>query len=333
MTALRMRLPLEFFAAMLVAIVQPGIAFAAGGKFPVTVEHALGSTTVPAAPRRVVSLGYNDQDFLYALDIPPVGVTEWWGSRPFATWPWAMKKQQELGATPVVFHGSEIDLEWVLARDPDLIVAGYRDLDLATYEQLSRIAPVIAAPAGYPAWRAPWQAQLRLFALAVSGTTAKADAIVDRLQSGLSEIRRRNPQFQGKSAGIADLRAGQFVLWSSDAPVVRFMSALGFRFPASLDAKADGAGWIRLSLEQARLLDFDVLVWPNDVKSEVEAIRAYRNLRLFTENRSIWIEDETLSAAIWFQTPLSIEYVINKLPPRLAAAVENKGLSQTRSQE
>ncbi len=35
-------------------------AAAAGGAFPVTVEHAFGSTQIPEAPERVVALGYTD---------------------------------------------------------------------------------------------------------------------------------------------------------------------------------------------------------------------------------------------------------------------------------
>jgi ABC-type Fe3+-hydroxamate transport system substrate-binding protein len=38
-----------------------------GGAFPVTVQHALGSMVVPAAPQRVLSLGYTDQDAILAL--------------------------------------------------------------------------------------------------------------------------------------------------------------------------------------------------------------------------------------------------------------------------
>lgn len=130
--------------------------------FPVTVAHALGETTVPATPRRIVSLGLNDQNFLYALGLAPVGVKEWWGRRPYATWPWAEPLRRSLGAAPAVSIGSGIDFEWVLAQKPDLIVATCQDLDRQSYVKLSRIAPLIAAPAGFPAWQAPWQEQLRL---------------------------------------------------------------------------------------------------------------------------------------------------------------------------
>jgi ABC-type Fe3+-hydroxamate transport system substrate-binding protein len=42
--------------------------------FPVTIEHKYGETTIEAAPERVVSVGFADQDPLLALGIVPVAI-------------------------------------------------------------------------------------------------------------------------------------------------------------------------------------------------------------------------------------------------------------------
>ena len=89
---------------------------AAAQAFPVTVEHIYGTTTIPAQPLRVVSVGMHEQDFLYALGIAPVGVKEWWGEHPYATWPWAEAARQAVGAEPEVMDTSGVNLEWVLAH-------------------------------------------------------------------------------------------------------------------------------------------------------------------------------------------------------------------------
>jgi iron complex transport system substrate-binding protein len=68
--------------------VEPEAA-ASGGGFPVTVPHKFGETTVTEAPTRVVSVGVTEQDILLELGVVPVAVTEWYGDKPFATWPWA----------------------------------------------------------------------------------------------------------------------------------------------------------------------------------------------------------------------------------------------------
>ena len=66
----------------------------AAAAFPVTVTHALGSTTIESEPQRVVTVGVTEQDTVLAVGVTPVGVTDWYGDQPYATWPWA---QDELG--------------------------------------------------------------------------------------------------------------------------------------------------------------------------------------------------------------------------------------------
>ncbi len=49
---------------------------AAEGAFPVTVEHAFGSTEVKKAPQRVVTVGYTDDQAVLAFGIKPVGMVD-----------------------------------------------------------------------------------------------------------------------------------------------------------------------------------------------------------------------------------------------------------------
>ena len=68
--------------------------------FPVTVEHKYGSTTITQAPERVVSIGYTDQDALFALGVTPIAIRYWYGDETNAVFPWA---QDEAGdAVPEV---------------------------------------------------------------------------------------------------------------------------------------------------------------------------------------------------------------------------------------
>src|SRR6056297_4028745 len=73
--------------------------------FPVTIEHKFGATTIDEEPHRVVSVGFNEHDFLLALGVVPVGLRDWFGDRPNGAWPWA---QDELGdAEPEVLSSGQ----------------------------------------------------------------------------------------------------------------------------------------------------------------------------------------------------------------------------------
>lgn len=59
------------------------------GRFPVRIDHKYGSTEIPAEPRRVVTVGFVEQDPLLVLGVVPVATTEWFGKHPGAIHPWA----------------------------------------------------------------------------------------------------------------------------------------------------------------------------------------------------------------------------------------------------
>jgi len=73
--------------------------------FPVSVTHRLGTTTVPAEPRRIAVVGLTEQDIVLALGEKPIATTEWYGEQPYAVWPWA---RRALGtAKPTVLSNSQ----------------------------------------------------------------------------------------------------------------------------------------------------------------------------------------------------------------------------------
>lgn len=305
------------------------VAPAAAQSFPITLENSNGTVTIPAQPKRVVSVGWHEQDFLYALGVAPVGVTNWFGDYAYATWPWAEAARKALGAEPSVVEADPTNLEWVLAQDPDLIVAIYLPMDSALYAELSKIAPVITTPAGFDDWGVPWQDELRYIDQAVWGSTERSDAIVADIASRVAAARAAYPEIEGKTASNVYYEAPNFTAWSSKDLGTRFLTDLGMIFPAALDAKSDPDNRITISPENFSLLDLDAVILPIEGgdangKKTIEDMPLFKSSRVAREGRAIWLDDpEGIAyAAMSWQSPLSLEYLLDVLPPALAAAVD-----------
>jgi iron complex transport system substrate-binding protein len=318
----------RFFMAL--AALASLAAPAAAQQFPVTIDHIYGSTTIEEKPLRVVSVGFHEQDFLYSLGVAPVGVKEWFGDKPYATWPWAEDARLAVGAEPEVLEGEGINLEWVLAQDPDLIIAIYVFMDEPLYTELAKIAPTIVTPAGYEPWGAPWSEELRVIDLATSGGTDKADAIIADFDARYAAVRAEYPELAGVTGtNIYYEGDGAFSAWSSDDLASKFLVDLGLVFPPELDPLAREDNRIDISAENANLLEMDVAIWPvsdpaENLQATVEALPTYQSLNLAKEGRSIWLDDGQgiAYAAMSWQTPLSLGYLLDILPPALAAAAD-----------
>jgi iron complex transport system substrate-binding protein len=102
-----------------------------------TIEHALGTTQVPAEPRRVFVSHGVVVDTALALGVEPVGAFNFGTRGNFL--------DDRLPDDAEVLGGPTPNLEAIAALEPDLIL----DIDLnveETYDELSRIAPTVAVP-------------------------------------------------------------------------------------------------------------------------------------------------------------------------------------------
>ena len=188
----------------------------------VTVKHAFGETTVPAAPTRVVSAGFTEQDSLLAVGIVPIAITEWFGAQPFAVWPWA---QPKLGpAQPVVLNlDNGIQVDQIAALKPDLIVATNAGVDADTYQKLSAIAPTIPQSGG-DAFFEPWKDQAATIGLAVFQDDAMK-ALIKAVDDKFTAVGARpTQQFKDKKVVLL-----QGTLWENS--VVATHAGLAHRLP------------------------------------------------------------------------------------------------------
>ena len=214
---------------------SPSLETSGSETFPITVEHAFGVTVVPAEPQRVVTVGVTEHDTVLALGVTPVGVTDWYGDQPFATWPWA---QGELGgAEPEVLSSADgLQYERIAALEPDLIIGTNAGLDDAMYEQLSAIAPTIAHPAGTDAYFSPWDQQALLVGQAL-GREPEVRLIIDEVKAGFAEAAAEHPEFAGTDIVFLQnaFYDGEAIAYQ-DGLSTAFLTDLGFTIPSELAA-------------------------------------------------------------------------------------------------
>jgi iron complex transport system substrate-binding protein len=305
---------------------EPASTATGGGAFPATVAHKYGQAVVPAAPQRVVSLGYTDQDAILALGVVPVAVREFLGGRPIL--PWAQDELQ--GQQPQVLPVGGVSTEAVAALRPDLIVAISAGLSREQYDTFSRIAPTIAPPAGYVDYGTPWQDATRLTGAAL-GKPAEAERLVTDLEARFAQVRQQYPALQGRAAAAtrpSTTGPGNYFVWGSQDLRGRFLTELGLTIPAEFDRLAGDRFYADLSTEELGRLDqADVVVLVTTDAAERAAFTAlpgYPALRAVQEDRVVSLDDEQ-AAALSFSSILSLPAVLDTVPGQLAAAVGRAG--------
>ncbi|BCB79769.1 iron-siderophore ABC transporter substrate-binding protein [Phytohabitans flavus] len=301
---------------------------AAGGAWPVKMSHKYGETTIPAEPKRIVTVGLMEQDALIALGVVPIATTNWLGEYPGAIGPWAQDELKTLGGTnPEVLKdtGGGPEFEKIAALKPDLILALYSGVTKEQYDTLSGIAPTVAQPKEYADYGIPWQEITTNVGQAI-GKADRATSLVRDVEAKFEAARQANPAFAGKSALVATPYEGTFVYGSQDNRT-RILTALGFGLPADLDKVIGDAFGANISAERTDLLDRDALVWivtdPAADKTKLHADRVYGGLRVAKEGREVFIDEgEPYGHAFSFVSALSLPYLLEQLVPQLAAAVD-----------
>ncbi|TLH70619.1 ABC transporter substrate-binding protein [Mycolicibacterium cosmeticum] len=277
---------------------KPGTVAADGS---VTVKHAFGETKIPGPPTRVVSAGLNDQDFLLAVGVVPIAVTDWVGAQPFGVWPWAAAK---LGsAQPAVLNLADgVDTDAIAALKPDLIVATNAGLDKDTYTKLAGIAPTIPQ-SGQDAFFEPWKDQAATIGQAVFKHD-EMQQLVTGVDDKFAAAGKNNQSFTGRTALLLEgtLDDGHARVEHPD-----WLTALGFTAP-STDS--------RIAVDK---IAADVLIWTTDGDPARDALLA--DPAIAAHGKHNVFTDPELAAAIAFASPLSLPVVADRLPPLLAAAV------------
>lgn len=290
---------------------------AGDGAFPVTIEHEFGETTIPAQPKRVVTLGVTDADPAIALGVVPVGNTGY-SFYESGLGPWTDELVGDSKLTKIE-SDSEPSAEQILALKPDLIIGISAGFDETVYKQLSDIAPTIARPAGDAAYTTSRAEQTEMIGKAL-GKEGEARQLVGQTDKLLAATAADHPEFAEKTGVVVLPYSGQYGAFLPGDARGQFLTALGFMIPTAItDEDTGDSFFVPVSPERVDMLDGDlIVVIGDDETGDIESGSGpFASLKA-TTNDAILVADQDQRGAITYNSVLSVPYAVKDLVPDIA---------------
>ena len=294
---------------------------ATGSAFePITIEHALGTTTIDTKPERVATVNWANHEVPLALGIVPVGMAaaNYGDDDGDGLLPWVSEKLEELGGeTPVLFDENDgIDFEAVADTNPDVILAAYSGLTQEDYDTLSEIAPVVAYPE--TAWGTSWREMIELNAEGL-GMKEEGEELITDLETEMSDAAAEHPDLEGKNAmflthvDTTDLSEVSF--YTTKDTRTMFFEDLGMAVADSVKTASDATDKFSLtqSAEQADAFnDVDVIVsyGGQELVTALESDPLLSQIPAVANGSIVLLPDTPLGTAA-NPTPLAISWVLD----------------------
>lgn len=303
---------------------------AAPAAFPVSIEHAFGTTEITDAPERVVAWGWGSADAAIALGVVPVAIPhQAYGGDAEGVLPWIRERLEADGhEVPTVLpDAQEAPVEAIAAARPDLILAVYSGITDAEYELLSEIAPTVAYP-DQP-WATPWRDTIEIVGTALGRPEAAADVLAD-IDARVGEAAAAHPELEGRSVALVWDTGDTFYVYTPADARVAFTLDLGLVSAPSVDelASGDSTFFTTLSHERISELDSDILVSYADTPEAQEAFlssAAGRTMDQVVEGRVAEVTGTELIAAVSPPTALSLTWGLDEYVAALSEAAAAVG--------
>jgi len=302
--------------------------------FPMTIQHALGTTTIKAKPERIATVNWANHEAPLALGVVPVGMAaaNFGDDDGDGLLPWVEERLTELKAeTPVLFDETDgIDFEGVADTKPDVILAAYSGLTQQDYDTLSEIAPVVAYPDA--AWATPWRDILRMNSKAI-GLAAEGEKLITGIEGDIKDTVAKYPQLKDKSimfmTHVDPNDVSEVGFYTTHDTRTLFFEDLGMKIPASVADASKGTDKFALtrSAEQIDVFDdVDIITGYGDEKGDLLAKISKDPLLSkipAVKRGSVYLlpDSKPLGTAA-NPTPLSISWVLEDYVKALAGAAD-----------
>lgn len=336
----RMRLTLVIAAAGAAALALAGCAGASGSAgpsdsaaageqtgFPVTIDSALGSTTIEAAPTRVATWGWGATDAVLALGIVPVAIPSDDYSGGEDRMPvWISDAVEKIGGdAPTILDSSadEISVEELLATDPDVLLAPYSGLTQEEFDAVTAAGiPVVAYPEA--PWTTPWRDVVTITGEAL-GLNDQAAQVLTDLDGLVSDAAAANPEFAGVSIAYIDDDVDTFYMYLPSDARVEILEDLGFVTPDSVTALDAGEStfYTTVSYENLDKLDAQVIFTQAEEQSALDEFLTSDRGQLIpaVKKGAVAAEVGAENASAVSPTALTLPWLLPTLTEKLATAV------------
>ncbi|ALG86703.1 iron siderophore-binding protein [Gordonia phthalatica] len=303
-----------------------------GPGFPVSIASALGTTTISAAPERVVTLGWGSTEAAIALGVIPVGMRDMSSNTGTGDGilPWVQDALGDQKPELLTEKSDAIPYERIAALRPDLILSVQSGLTPGQYEKLTQIAPTVAQPGKN--WQTSWQDQTTIVGKALGKSDAAAK-LVEQGEKRLADVKASHPEFTGKTvASFSATAPGSLGYYFDTDPRVQMLAAMGFTPLLALTALRESAPAgkfaAQVSWENVSKYSADVLTaWflEKGMQSDTESNPTFRNLRAVQRGAYVPVVDPPLVFAVSSPNVLNLQWMLDRFVPQLSKAAKAAG--------
>ncbi|MFI6939483.1 ABC transporter substrate-binding protein [Streptomyces sp. NPDC050418] len=276
-------------------------AGAAGEAFPRTVEHAMGSTEIPAQPKNVVVLDTGELDSVTMLGIKPVGAVSphFKTARGFPEY-LGDKVEGAKDVGPLL----EPNLELIASLEPDLILSS-KVRHEKVYDKLKGIAPTVFTETT----GGPWKENLKVHAEALGLEKEAGDALkaYEGRAKALGEAIEEKYDGTMPSASVVRFVAGPTRLYQRSAYSGVVLDDIGLKRPKSQASTDPEVTMVDVSPEQIDKAEADLVFVtladePSKTKQkDVTSNPVWKSLDAVKNDKVHTVPDETWMSGIGVQ--------------------------------
>jgi iron complex transport system substrate-binding protein len=270
--------------------------------WPRTIIDATGNEIVlEKKPERVALLHVVYLEYLLSLEAPPTaaalgnaqGEVEALESSELL---WPYLKDEDI---IMLGNSRNLNLEAVLAAQPDVIVTFYSPAGLEQYEQLLEIAPVIQIN-----YSDTWQNQLMLCAQ-VMGLEAKAEEVIDEVEQLTAKTKETLAPYTDQTFGLFRTDGKSFI----SQGIASYYEAFGLTKPNGFTDAAD-----TLSLEAVAEMNPYYIVFQHNLEVATAFVQSMEDSSIWksldaVKNNRVYYFDENMNS----YGPLSLKLAAEKI--------------------